>query len=275
LRPKSLLNSLGDFVRGKRVLVTGSTRGIGFYAARELASLGARVAIVSRSPENVDMAINEIREYSGYEPLGIVADITTREGIEKAVFDAEKGLEGLDGIVFNIGNIGCEPCYLHEAKYEDWVEAALRHTVAPGYLASVFARLVLEKKRKGTIIFLSSVSVKQPMPIFVLADTARAGLVQLSKSIALQYADKGLRAFTILLGSFDTPGARKNIQKMAKRLGISFEEAWKRFVIDATPLKRVAKPEELGALLAFLFSPFSDYMNGSTLVFDGVLNKCV
>ncbi len=267
--------ALSKLVSGKKVLVTASTKGIGFFAARELARLGARVVIVSRSQENLARAANEIRSSTGQSPVTIRADITLRDGIENMLSEAWRRLGGLDAIVFNIGNISCEPCYIHEASYDDWVEAAKRHLVAPGYIASLYIRRLLVEKRSGVMVFLSSVSVKHPMPVFALADTARAGLVQLSKSIALRYAGNGIRAYTVLLGSFDTPGARRNIARIAEEHGISFKEAWRRFVIEMTPLRRVAKPEELGALLAYLLSPLSEYMNGSTLVLDGAMTGCV
>lgn len=267
--------ALGKLVNGLKVLVTASTRGIGFYAARELARLGARVAIASRSQENLEKAAHEILRATGQEPVSIRADMTRRDDIERLVDEAWRLLGGLDALVFNTGNVSCEPCYLHEAGYDDWVEAAQRHLIAPGYLASLFVRRLLGERRPGVIVFLSSVSVKHPMPVFVLADTARAGLVQLAKSIALRYSSDGIRAYTVLLGSFDTPGARSNIARIAERLGMSPEEAWRRLVIEVTPLRRVAKPEELGALLAYLLSPLSEYMNGSTLVLDGAMTGCV
>ena len=261
-------------LEGVSVLVTASTQGIGFYAASSLASLGARVAVNGRSRERVEKAVEEIRRRGG-EAYGVAADLSTGEGLERLLGEAWRLLGGIDLVVFNAPNVSCEPCYLHEAGYGDWLEAARIHTVAPGYLASLYVSRLLREKRKGVIVFLSSVTVKEPMPHFVLADTARAGLVQLARSIALEYANKGVRAYTVLLGSFDTPGARRNIAALAERKGLGFEEAWRRWVIELSRLRRVARPEELGALLGFLASPCAEYMNGSTLTMDGVMTGCV
>jgi NAD(P)-dependent dehydrogenase (short-subunit alcohol dehydrogenase family) len=255
---------------GLRVVITASTQGIGFYAASSLASLGARVVVNGRSMERARGAASRAGA-AGW----VVADISTREGVERLLEEAYRILGGVDLVVFNAPNVSCEPCYLHEAGYGDWEEAARKHLIAPGYLASLYVRRLLGEKRRGTLVFLSSVTVKAPMPHFALADTARAGLVQLAKSIALRYGAEGVKAFTVLLGSFDTPGARRNIAILAEREGVSFEEAWRRWVIELSALRRLAKPEELGALLAFLASPYSDYMNGTVLTMDGVMTACV
>ncbi len=260
--------------RGLGVLVTASTRGIGFYAAEQLGRMGARVVVSGRSGERVEAAVERLRSL-GVEAYGVAADLTRGGDLERLVEEAWRLLGGVDLLVFNAGNVSCEPCMLHEAGYGDWLEAAKLHTVAPGFLASLYVGRLLREGRRGVIVFLSSVTVKEPMPHFVLADTARAGLVQLARSIALEYGGRGVRAYTVLLGSFDTPGARENIARLAERKGLSFEEAWRRWVLELSRLGRVARPEELGALLAFLASPYAEYMNGSTVTMDGVMTGCV
>lgn len=258
-------------LEGLRILVTGSTRGIGFYAARGLASLGARVAIVGRSRERIEEALSKL---PGGGHLGIRADLTVREDLERLVDEAWRGLGGLDGLVFNIGNNSCEPCLLHEAGYDDWLESCLRHMVAPGYLASRFVSRLVSGGRPGVLVFLSSASIREPMKYFVLADASRAGLVQLAKAIARYYGGRGVRAYTVLLGSFDTPGARENLVAVARRTGESFEEIWRREVLERTPLGRTARPEELGVLLGYLLTGQAEYMNGSTILFDGAMTSC-
>lgn len=259
---------------GLRVLVTASTRGIGFYVARGLAEWGARVAIVGRSRESVARAAEEISKTARVEPIGISVDLRRREDLERLVEEAWSRLGGLDALVFNAGNIGCEPCYLHEARYEDWLEAAQLHLIAPGYLTSLLLPHFLDQGR-GVFIYLSSVTVKEPMSHFVLADTARAGLVQLAKTIARQYGGRGIRANTVLMGSFDTPGARSNIRKLAEMKGMDFEQAWRKWVIELTPMRRVGEPWEIAGLIAFLLSSISSYINGSTIVIDGAMTRCV
>ena len=128
---------------------------------------------------------------------------------------------------------------------------------------------------KGVIIYLSSASVLEPMPPLLLADSARAGLIQLAKGISRSYGGRGIRAYTVLLGSFDTPGARENLAKLAEERGIDPEEFWRREVVERTPLKRTGRWEELGALIDFLLSENAEYMLGSTIVFDGAMTRAV
>jgi 3-oxoacyl-[acyl-carrier protein] reductase len=262
-------------LEGVKVLITASSRGIGFYAALELAKRGAKVAISARGVEGLEEAARRIEEVTGWRPPAIRADLLRREDLESLIDEAWRLLGGIDALVFNAGNISCEPCLLHEANYDDWLEAARLHIVAPGYLSSLYISRLLREGRRGVIVFLSSVSIKAPMRFFALADATRAGLVQLAKYIARYYGGKGVRAYTILLGSFDTPGARRNVMRIAERLGVPIEEAWERLVLNLTPLHRTAKPEELGSLLELLLSPEAEYMNGATITLDGVMSPCV
>ncbi len=258
-----------------RVLITGSTRGIGFYVAKSLAKWGASVVINGRSREAIKKALGEIKKASARGRVyGVAANLLEAASVERLFREAWKLLGGLDAIIVNVGNVTCEPCYLHEVSYKDWLEAAKLHTIAPGYLASLFVKRLLEENSRGSILFLSSVTIKEPMSHFVLADTCRAGLVQLAKSIARFYGGKGIRAVTILLGSFDTPGARRNIRILAERRGIDFDTAWREWVLELTPLKRTGREEEIGALIAYLLSPLAEYINGSTLVLDGAMSRC-
>ncbi len=166
-------------------------------------------------------------------------------------------------------------CLPHEATYADWLEAAKLHAVAPGYLTSLLVGMWLVRGRRGVIVYLNSVSIKEPMLPLVLADTTRAGLVQLAKSVSRAYGGKGIRAYSVLLGSFDTPGARENLKAVAEERGESSEETWKREVLGRTPLHRTGRWEELGSLIAFLLSEEAEYMLGSTVVIDGAMTRGV
>ncbi|MET1128666.1 MAG: SDR family oxidoreductase [Thermoproteota archaeon] len=257
---------------GVRVLVTASTRGIGYYVAHGLAEMGASVAVTGRSEEGLTRAVAEIRAAGG-KVVGVRADLTRRGDIDRLFEIVTRLYGGLDAVVFNTGNISCEPCYPHEADYSDWLEAAVLHLVAPGYLTTLALRHFLERGG-GNIVYLSSVTVKEPMPHFALADAARSGLVQLAKAVARHYGSRGVRANVVLMGSFDTPGARRNIAAIAERRGMSFDDAWRRFVLEATPLRRVGRPEEIAKLVAYLISSDSEYINGTSIVVDGAMSGC-
>ncbi len=253
------------------VIITASSRGIGFNLARELLKRNARVVISSRSGENLKKALDELSAYG--EVHAVRANLHSRRDLEKLVEKSWELLGGVDALVWNAGNVSCEPCLLHEARYMDWVEASELHAVAPGYLTTLLVREWLKEKRKGILVYLNSASIKEPMPPLVLADVTRAGLVQLAKSVSRTYGKRGIRAYSVLLGSFDTPGARENLRKVAEDRGESFKETWEREVLSRTPLHRTGRWEELGSLVAFLLSKEAEYMLGSTFVIDGSMTR--
>ena len=258
-------------LKGLGVIVTASSRGIGFNVARELLRRNARVVISSHSLENLKKAEKELSEFG--EVHAVPANLFRQEDIEKLVKEAWELLGGIDALIWNAPNVPCEPCMLHEADYLDWIEASALHTAAPGYLTTLLVQAWLEKKMKGRLVYLNSVSVKEPMPPLVLADVARAGLVQLAKSVSRTYGKYGIRAYSVLLGSFDTPGARENLRALADERGKPFEEVWEREVLSRTPLHRTGRWSELGSLVAFLLSEEAEYMLGSTVVIDGVMTR--
>lgn len=263
----------GIDLEGMGILVTASSRGIGFNVAKELLKRNARVVISSSGEENLRRAGEELSLLG--EVYAVKADLKGREDLENLVKEAWDLLGGIDALVWNAPNVSCEPCHLHDAGYNDWLEASLLHTVAPGYLTTLLVRRWLEKRTKGRLIYLNSVSIKEPMPPLVLADTSRAGLVQLAKSVSRAYGKYGIRAYSVLLGSFDTPGARENLRALAEGRGEPFEEVWEREVLSRTPLYRTGRWEELGSLIAFLLSDEAEYMLGSTVVVDGAMTRGV
>ncbi|WP_456366715.1 SDR family oxidoreductase [Thermococcus sp.] len=255
------------------VLVTAASRGVGFNVARELLKRNARVVVSSHNDENLQKAREELADFG--EVYAVKADLRRRGDLENLVGEVWDLLGGVDALVWNAPNVSCEPCSIHEASYRDWLESAKIHSVAPGYLTSLLVRRWLKTVRKGVLVYLNSVSIKEPMPPLTLADTTRAGLIQLAKSVARTYGKSGIRAYSLLLGSFDTPGARENIKALSERRGEPFEKTWEREVLGRTPLHRTGRWVELGSLIAFLLSDQAGYMLGSTVVIDGAMTRAV
>ena len=259
-------------LQGLRVLVTAASRGIGFEVAWRLARMGADVVISSRSRESLRDAVGRASSL-GVRLESYPCDLRRREDLERlAEHLAETG--GVDGLVFNAGNVEREPAEILETRYEDWVEASLLHLVAPAYLTRLLLPHMVEKGF-GRIVYLSSVSVVEPMSQLVLADTSRAGLLQLSRIVARKYGGRGVLSNVVLLGSFDTPGARRTIGRLAEKRGASFEELWEREVLGRIPVGITGDFEGLACLVALMLSRSNVFLNGAVVAFDGGMLRSV
>ncbi|MCY0883765.1 MAG: SDR family oxidoreductase [Acidianus infernus] len=130
-------------------------------------------------------------------------------------------------------------------------------------IAKIFAKVLDEKDVE-----------KEPQDIFVLADVSRAPLIQLAKILSKDYGKYNITFNVILMGSFNTPGARRGIERLAKARKKSFEEVWKEEVLDRIPLGRIGDPEkDLGKLILFLYD--SDYITGTSILIDGGNTRAV
>ncbi|MEM0491827.1 MAG: SDR family oxidoreductase [Acidilobaceae archaeon] len=247
-----------------RGLVTAASRGIGYIASEALASIGCNLIICSRSYERILKASNTLSEHYNVRVEPLECDLRVKDDIIKLIDKAIEVYGGLDYVIVNYGNPSREPILLHESEWEDWIEASAL------YLAStaLIIKLLVEKNPvKATVILISSFTVAEPMPPLVVADTVRSGLSRLVRVAAREYPDK-IRPLLLLLGSFDTPGARSTIEALARKRGIDPGELWKREVESLSPLGRVGGREELiDMIILLLKSP--EYLNGSSILFDG------
>ncbi len=248
----------------RTVLVTASSKGIGRYIAEYLYSKGYRVIATSRNkaPKDIDKGV-----------IFYHLDFTVKESIDTLYQSITSKHEGIDGLVVNTGNPSCEPCTLTEAGYEDWLEAAKLYLAGPLYLTSKIVEYSINKGRPLSILFISAVSVAEPMSMLVVADTVRAGITRAVKVISRQYASHGIRANALLLGSYDTPGARSTIRVLAKKLSVPEEEAWRRLVVELNPGRKLGDPTELGRIAHFILFE-ATYISGTSIVVDGAMSKC-
>ncbi len=250
----------------KRALITASTEGIGKGIAKALAKNSFSLVLTSRSEEKVKNTVNELRKINP-SIWGKTSDMTDLKSLEELVSFTLDKLGEIDLLVVNTGNPSKEPSLFEETTDEDW-EYAIRL-----YLLSAvkLTKLVLPKmkeQRFGRIIYLSSWTVKEPQDIFVLADVSRAPLIQLAKILSKDYGKYNITFNVILMGSFNTPGARRGIERLAKMKNKPFDEVWKEEVLDRIPIGRIGDAEEdLGKLILFLYD--SEYITGTSILIDG------
>lgn len=259
-------------IRGLRVLITAASRGIGFEIAKGLALEGCELTISSRS-ERIFKAAEEIKRAGG-KVYALRADLTSYDDVSRLVKRSIEIMGRVDALIFNAGNVSKEPAGFLETDPEDWEYAVKLHLLSPIWLTLKLSKHMISRG-SGKIIYLSSVTVKEPMSTLVLADVTRAPLLQLTKLLAKELGSKGIKVYLVLLGSFDTPGARELINRISRLKGMDFKEVWEKEVISKIPLRRVGRFSELTSLIIFLLSNYSDYLNGSVLSLDGGMSKAI
>ncbi len=245
-------------------LVLGGSRGLGFHAARAIASIGCNVAITARGGEGLDRAAEAIRSVFPVEVVALRADHSREGSVERVVSEVLRLWGAIDYVVAAYGNISREPLELHEAEWRDWIEAAALYIASTGEL---FKSLIRLNPSKATVILISSFSVPEPMSPLVVSDAARAALSRIVRVAARRYPSK-LRPILLLVGSFPTPGAMETISRLASKRGVEPEDLWRREVEARSPLGRAGRLEEFERMIVLLLrSP--EYLAGASILFDG------
>ena len=195
-------------LKGKVALVTASSKGIGLGTAKVLAGEGMKVAISSRDATALKKASDQIAAATGQEVLAVTADMTVREDLERLVETTSKKLGGVDVLVYNTGPP--KPGTFGELTYADWEEATkllllsavtLTHAVVPH----------MKSERWGRLIYITSLTLKQPVGNLVLSNTVRLGIAG-----ALKVALEGARSSWDNLQR-DNPGLRQDGPHAAPR----------------------------------------------------------
>ncbi len=249
-------------LKGKVAIITGGSDGLGRASAEKLVAEGARVAIAARRKEHLEKAADDIRRITGGEVLVHVADVTRAADCESLVKAVITKWGQVDILLNNAGTAasgGFEDLD-DEAWQADWnlkVMGAVRMT-----------RLVIphmKKRRDGRIVNITTVNGKTPAKQRGLpTSVTRAAGINLTKSLANQYAAQNIRVNTICIGLVRTP----QIDAMAK--GGDLEEHYAQMIKQrGILLGRVANPSEFADLFAFLVSDRASYITGASINFDG------
>jgi 3-oxoacyl-[acyl-carrier protein] reductase len=238
-------------------MVCGASRGIGEAIAEELASEGARVAVVARSEDR----LNAWAARTG--GLAVAADLSTPEGPAQAVEECAKGLGGLDLLVINGGGPPSGSFMnLDEKSWQLAVEMTLLSTVR---LLNAAVPLLQAGDDPAMLTILSS-SVREPLEGLDTSNALRPGLAALVKSLAVQLAP--IRVNGLLPGKISTDRVASLDAERAARRGVDTETIM-RETVGRIPLGRYGTPAEVGRLAAFLCSPAASYVTGVNMAIDG------
>lgn len=241
-------------LQNKVAIVTGGGRGIGQVVALGLARAGAEVVIISRS--GAEETVNLITADGG-KAYHVTADVTSEASVDQAVAEIVKRSGSID-ILFNNAGICMHQSTL-EATPDEFREVLETNLTGAFIMSRAVGRLMIEKKISGSIINNASMSGSiVNIPQWQCSyNSSKAGLIHLTKSLAVEWADFNIRVNSISPGYISTP--------MSVDTPAELRNAW----VSLMPFKRMGKPEELIGAVIYLASGASGYTSGSDLIIDG------
>ena len=256
-------------LKGKRALVVGASRGLGYAVANTLAAEGCHVAISSRNAEKLTASAKEIATAHGIPVASLPADMSAASAPAKLIIAAVEALGGLDLLVTNAG--GPPPGAFESFSEEDWAKG-----VDLSFMSHV--RLIrealpyLRQSDAPSVLTITSYTVKQPLNNLILSNSIRAATVALTKSLSSELGGEGIRFNSILPGWTMTERVTQLMEARAKANGTSVEEETAKQTAESA-LGRVGEPEEFAKPAAFLLSPAASYITGVSLLVDGGITK--
>src|SRR5262245_19356185 len=252
-------------LQGKIAIVTGGSEGLGRATAERFLREGVRVAICARRKDVLDKAAEELRRAAGGELLARTADVTKKDDIEAVVSAVVAQWGGVDILVNNAGTSAA-------ASFEQVDDATWHEDLELKVMAAIrFCRLVIPQMKKrggGAIVNVTTVGGKAPAPRALPTSVSRAAGINLTKSLAGEYAADRIRVNTVCLG------LAKSAQLARRAKGGDLEAHWKE-VAKRVPIGRIGEPQEFADLVAFLVSERAGYITGTAVNFDGGMSSVV
>ncbi|MEQ9041191.1 MAG: SDR family oxidoreductase [Silicimonas sp.] len=248
-------------IKGKRALVCASSKGLGRGCAEALAGAGVNLVMNARGAEALAAAVEEIRSKYGVEVTAVAADITSEEGRAKVLEEAGQ----VDILVNNAG--GPPPGMWTDWEREDFIKALDANMLTPIALIRALVPGMMDRGW-GRVVNITSQSVKAPIAALGLSNSARAGLTGYVAGTSRQVAGKGVTINNLLPGIHATDRADALDAGVAKREGITLEEARARREASL-PVGRYGTAEEFGATCAFLCSVHAGFIVGQNILLDG------
>jgi 3-oxoacyl-[acyl-carrier protein] reductase len=256
-------------LNGLKAFVAGSSRGLGYATALELAKEGCQVIINGRDQDNLVEATKRIEKISGTSIFYLVGDAADPADGPKLIEGAAEQLGGLDLLVTNTGG---PPSGKFDSFDEDTWQKAIDLVFMSHVRLIKGALPLLKESPHPSVVTITSYSVKQPIPNLVLSNSIRSATVGLTKSLALELGPEGIRFNSILPGWTRTERVQEIMEFRADQNKTSVEEEIA-VITHECPLGRMGAPDEIGRAAAFLLSPAASYINGVMLTVDGGMYK--
>lgn len=248
-------------IAGKKALVCASSKGLGRGCAEALAEAGVDLVMNARGAEALEAAAEEIRQKYGVNVETVAADVTTEEGRAQLLEVAGQ----VDILVNNAG--GPPPGMWTDWDREDFIKALDANMLTPIALIKALVPGMMDRGW-GRVVNITSQSVKSPIPVLGLSNSARAGLTGYVAGTSRQVAGSGVVMNNLLPGIHATDRAVSLDTGVSQQQGISIEDA-KAQRCKTIPAGRYGTPEEFGAMCAFLCSQHAGFIIGQNILLDG------
>ncbi len=257
-----------DALAGKHALVCGASQGIGLATAQLLARSGARVSLLARDMQKLELA-RESLEHPERKHRSLSCDMSDLVAVRR--LKNELLASDVDILVCNTG--GPSPGPLLEADTNQFLEAFTQHLLSHDLLVKSVVPGMRER-RFGRIINIISTSVKAPLPGLGVSNSIRGAVANWAKTLANELGPHGITVNNVLPGYTETQRLEQILQNTMARTGRTRQEVSDAFTADV-PARRFARSEEVAYAVAYLSSPLAGYVNGINLPVDGGRTVCL
>ncbi len=253
-------------LKDKVAVVTGGSVGIGLAVAEGLAQEGVHLALCARDEARVVAKAKEIKERCGVRAIGVRADVSKAEDINRFVAAVEKEFGAVDILINNAGTGSGET--IMNSLDEKWQYYWDLHVMAAVRLSRGLVPM-MQKRGGGVIVNNGSICASQPLFYEPIYNTSKAALAMFTKCLANELIQYNIRVNLINPGLILTPDWVKTAKQLTQDKDITWEQYLDKIAKDSAPIGRFATPEELANFFVFMCSPRASYCVGSTYYVDG------
>jgi len=245
-------------LKDRNFVVAAASRGLGFGVAKALTAEDANVLICGRTESTLEDAVTKLGNRSDY----VVADVSEKEEVKKVLDVATSKFQKLDGLFVNAG--GPPPGEFSDISDEQW-QSSFDLTLMSAVWLTRFSLPLLEKSDSPSILYSTSISVKQPIDNLLLSNSIRSAVIGLMRTLSDEIGSKGVRVNAVCPGYIYTQRVEELLE--------ADEESSKSGIESNIPIGRIGTPEEYGRICTFLLSPVAGYIHGASLLVDGGLYR--